>query len=342
MVINTSTEYLNKPLVSVVIPAYNIQDFLPMCIESVCHQTYSNLEVILVNDGSTDNSGKICHKYQSRDPRIKYFKKMNGGLSSARNYGAEKATGDLLVFVDGDDLISPDCIELLTSAYQDGKAQLAIGIAERIPEKQDYLASKESHEIEISPQKTVIDHVLYGTPGVSRWCKLASRKFWQENPLPEGCAYEDLRTTFGILAQCQTIAIVWGPIYGYRFRAGSITSKKTITRKQLDDYIIAIQSMDRDLAKININPNSDSYVCRHCNEFARVYRFLEQHKKESPRYKQFSQSIVTYERKHFSQLLRMHKANRTIKSRSILLAIAPWMNTFAYSLATRLIGKSLS
>lgn len=95
-----------KPLISVILPIYNVAQFLPRCIESVCSQTYDNLEIILVDDGSPDDCGDICDKYAEKDNRIVVVHKQNGGLSDARNKGAEIANGEYITFIDSDDYVT--------------------------------------------------------------------------------------------------------------------------------------------------------------------------------------------------------------------------------------------
>ena len=102
-----------NPKVSIIIPIYNVEIHLDKCISSIINQTYQNIEIILINDGSTDGSENICLKYASFDQRIKYFYKQNGGLSSARNFGLNKFSGDYVLFVDSDDSIALNTIKLI-------------------------------------------------------------------------------------------------------------------------------------------------------------------------------------------------------------------------------------
>lgn len=111
--------------VSIVVPIYNVEKYLPACIESILDQAHKNLEIILVDDGSTDDSGKICDKYAKKDSRIKVVHQKNRGQSAARNVGITKATGEYISFIDGDDEIKPEFIEKLLSAY-DADASLAV------------------------------------------------------------------------------------------------------------------------------------------------------------------------------------------------------------------------
>lgn len=104
---------MNSPLVSIIIPVYNVRDFLPACIDSILHQSYQDFECILIDDGSTDDSGIICDEYARKDIRFRVFHKENGGVSSARNIGIENAHGDWLYFVDADDLLLENCLQTL-------------------------------------------------------------------------------------------------------------------------------------------------------------------------------------------------------------------------------------
>ena len=104
---------MQKELISVIIPVYNVKTYLAECIESVIQQTYQNLEILLVDDGSTDGSADICDEFGRKDTRVKVFHKMNGGVASARNYGLVRAEGELVGFVDADDTLHPQMYELL-------------------------------------------------------------------------------------------------------------------------------------------------------------------------------------------------------------------------------------
>ena len=104
------------PLISIIVPVYNVKDYVEKCLDSICGQSYTNLEIIVVDDGSTDGSGKICDAYASKDRRIKVIHRKNGGLSAARNEGLDAATGEFLGFVDSDDWIDLDMFKFLYDA----------------------------------------------------------------------------------------------------------------------------------------------------------------------------------------------------------------------------------
>ena len=101
---------------SIIVPCYKVTDFLPKCVESLMNQTYKDIEIILVDDGSPDNTGKLCDEYAKKDSRIKVVHKQNGGLVSARNAGYDVATGDWMMYVDGDDWLDADCCQVMLDA----------------------------------------------------------------------------------------------------------------------------------------------------------------------------------------------------------------------------------
>ena len=115
-----------QPLISVIVPVYNVEKYLRPCVESILEQTYKNIEVILVNDGSTDKSKAICLELAEKDKRISFYEKANSGLSDTRNVGLEKATGDYILFVDSDDLLSFNAIESLYKLCKKYNADIAV------------------------------------------------------------------------------------------------------------------------------------------------------------------------------------------------------------------------
>lgn len=130
---------MTKKLVSVIIPAYNIEKYIGRCLDSVLSQIYENLEIIIVDDGSSDGTGKILDDYEKRDSRIKVIHKENGGVSSARNKGLDMAVGDYIGFVDGDDIIAPEMYETLVKLLEEEDADIAhCGYQMVFPDRVDY------------------------------------------------------------------------------------------------------------------------------------------------------------------------------------------------------------
>ena len=130
---------MDEKLVSVIIPAYNIEDYIGRCLDSIISQTYKNLEIIVVDDGSRDHTGEILDNYAKKDRRIKVIHKENGGVSSARNKGIEAAEGDYIGFIDGDDLIEPEMYKTLVDLLEEENADIAhCGYQMVFPDRVDY------------------------------------------------------------------------------------------------------------------------------------------------------------------------------------------------------------
>lgn len=222
------------PLISVIVPIYKVEQYLTKCVESILNQTYRQLEIILVDDGSPDGSGAICDQFAKKDSRIRVIHKKNGGLSDARNAGIEIAEGTYLAFVDGDDWIEPDTYEAMLSLMK--KYGTRIVCAGRYDENDD------TGEISLGlcPQK---EEVLPGTEVVRRifrWdgmdssaCdKLFHRELFQNIRFPVGRVVEDVPTIYRVVLLAGETAMLPKPVYHYVHREKSITtasfSEKTL------------------------------------------------------------------------------------------------------------------
>jgi len=220
-------------LISVIVPVYNVKDYLDECVRSLLAQSYRELEIILVDDGSTDGSGEMCDGYAASDSRVKVIHKENGGLSSARNAGIDVATGEYLSFVDSDDFIHPEFIGTLyqTCVANDCKTALC-GICS---EETADATLPESVPVRVISSRELLD-AFYGkhhnTITVA-WNKLYHRSVLGEVRYPDGFVYEDEATTYAYLYQAGRIAWVELPLYHYRNRTGSIT-KRAFSLKRLD------------------------------------------------------------------------------------------------------------
>ena len=117
---------MRNELISIIVPIYNVEKYLRQCLDSIMNQTYRNFECLLINDGSSDNSEDICREYVSKDSRFRYFEKENGGVSSARNLGIEHSKGEYITFIDSDDWVDSDYLEVLYNSLVDERADIAI------------------------------------------------------------------------------------------------------------------------------------------------------------------------------------------------------------------------
>lgn len=213
---------MNNPLISVVVPVYNVEKYLRQCIDSILSQTYMNLEIILVDDGSRDSSGSICDEYAKIDNRIVVLHKPNGGLSSARNAGIDIAKGEYIGFVDSDDWIEHDMYERLFDSICESGADIAVcGLFREYVNRTVNCSNTGENKVydsSLAVQKLIENSEIQDYAVT----KLYNRKLWHDVRFPVGKYYEDMLTTYKLFLQSDKIAIINKCLYHYRQRKGSI------------------------------------------------------------------------------------------------------------------------
>jgi CDP-glycerol glycerophosphotransferase len=222
------------PLVSVVVPIYNVEEYLPACLDSIAHQTLADIEVIMVNDGSTDGSAAIAERYAQADPRFRLITQENGGLSRARNTGADAARGEFLAFVDSDDVIPRDAYELLVTPLQETGSDFASGNVMRLMATGVTPARFVAKVFERTRLRT---HVTKFRPLlVDRIVpnKLWRRSFWEKGGyrFPEGVLHEDIPVVLPAQLDAKSVDVIAEPVYLYRVREGADLS---ITQRRLEN-----------------------------------------------------------------------------------------------------------
>lgn len=215
-----------ESLISVIVPVYNVEQYLNRCIDSIIKQTYKNLEIILIDDGSTDSSGKLCDNIKQKDARIIVLHKINGGLSSARNVGLDNMTGEYVMFVDSDDYISEDCVEYLYDLIVKTKSRIAIGNYKMTNSSQCLFLGVQENVEQISSREALNrqfgkDTVQY----VSAWAKLYEAELFKQLRFPEGRLHEDEGTTYKALYFSDNVVVSNKAVYAYYYNSESITKK---------------------------------------------------------------------------------------------------------------------
>ncbi len=227
------------PCVSVVIPVYNVEKYLIRCLESVILQTYRNLEIILVDDGSTDNSGKICDEYAERDSRIKVIHKENGGLSDARNIGIKSASADYIAFIDSDDYVKNVYIQSLVEITLRYDVDIAICRYFNGKKKNFPLTIRHYRKVKSFDSKVMLYnwHGKYKHVETIAWNKLYKKALFIDNQIyyPVGYFNEDVQTTHLLVDKAKKIALINDKLYYYYNREESIIN--TISEKKLRDNI---------------------------------------------------------------------------------------------------------
>lgn len=228
---------LSPPLISIIIPIYKVEQYLDRCVMSVRSQTYHNLEILLVDDGSPDQCGKMCDDYATEDARIHVLHKTNGGQSDARNLGIETSTGEFVVFIDSDDYIAPDMIETLLHLIQKYDADLSsCGVANCYRDKTTLQYN--GIEEKCVDGETAFGYILEGKRIAGSMCnKLLPRRLLQDLRFPIGHIYEDAMFIADLMPLVKTVAYTTEPKYYYYHRAGSSTTSRFQSRDM--DVILA-------------------------------------------------------------------------------------------------------
>ena len=229
-----------NPIVSIIVPIYNVEEYIHECVDHLLNQTYPHLEIILVDDASPDNCPQICEEYAMKDPRIRVLHKPNGGLSDARNAGMAIATGEYFVFVDSDDYIVNDAVEQLVYMVERTGTKLAcFGYST----KPDNLAKGIDSNISVANSKEMIRFILTeNTVHTSAWGKIYHRNLFATVQYPKGKIYEDYATMYRLIDQIDQIAYASTKKYFYRTNPTSITGGRFYPR-QLQYFEISEQVM---------------------------------------------------------------------------------------------------
>ncbi|NQG28344.1 glycosyltransferase family 2 protein [Streptococcus suis] len=290
---------LNTPLISIIVPVYNVENYLDECIRTVLGQTYSNWELLLINDGSTDSSGSMCDDYARRDDRIRVIHKNNGGLSDARNAGIDNCTGEYITFLDSDDGIRGDFLEECVTTANQHNVDIVIGHFFIWDENnQTFLyfvdqAQKDTTEV-ISAQEALNRQVVWKNlntaPFVVAWGKLFRASLFNTVRFPKGKVFEDEYTIHKTLLESNTIALINKEFYMYRRHGNSImTSHFSISKamnlvEALEERIVDLVLANKDTQLVrqklrdvlqNTKYEMEVNQCSDSLEYLRVLNKLE-------------------------------------------------------------------
>lgn len=260
------------PLISIIIPVYNTKAYLPRCVDSVCAQTYPNLEILLVDDGSTDGTGKICDDYVTKDDRIHVYHKENGGSSSARNLGLQKAQGELIGFVDSDDYIDSDMYALLWQGMEKYNAAVVQIGRDEIDEQGNRLPDvcvPPKQEIAVSHRDFLKELLLH--KGDCSFCtKLFRRDLLAGKQFPEGALNEDFHFLVELLPEIGEIISLPRQTYHVFYRMNS-NSRKTDKEQFSRVFADSVSNADEVLAYL---PPDDKELLEIAERFG-IFQRLE-------------------------------------------------------------------
>lgn len=242
-----------KPLVSIIVPVYNVEKYIDGCIKSILTQTYKNLQIILVDDESPDNSGKICEEFAKTDNRITVIHKLNGGLSSARNAGLDIADGDYIMFVDSDDYLADNTVETLISVNEKYDADIVqFNFFETDKEYYKFSADLPQNILFTQNKKEMFENLYkIGGSAVSACTKFYKSSLFKSFRFKEGILYEDEHMCTHLLPDVNSILYVDGNFYNYVKREGSIINS-SFSPKKLDSIWVSYDRINQ-LKNLNYN-----------------------------------------------------------------------------------------
>lgn len=297
-----------NPKISVIVPVYKVEKYLRRCVDSILNQTYKNFELLLIDDGSPDSSGKICDDYSKIDCRVKVIHKENGGLSSARNVGIKASSGEYLNFVDSDDWLEFDCLEYLLGLLTKNDADFSMAENIRNCNELDLKIKKISFEERVFSQKDFLSlffkintqkNVQYA------WAKLYKRELFDNIKYPEGLTDEDVPATFNVILVSSKIAYSSKVVYHYFVNPNSITESEFSNKKfdllKVWDLVCdsAVKTKDSWIIK-------NAYLNRYRADFGILCNFiLSKNIEESKKlYSDMLQSSLENLKKHKKELLK--------------------------------------
>ena len=257
------------PLISVVVPVFNIEANVRKCLESLASQTYRNYEVLMVDDGSTDCSASICEEFERRFSNMRLLRKSNGGLSDARNYGIEHANGGLISLVDGDDYVTDTFLEVLLDAMQAAGSDIAVcsyaldqdGGLDTFPCSEEVLDGIDAMKRTIAEQRLI---------DVVAWNKLYRRELFAGNSYPVGRLHEDVFTTYRLFGSAKSVSYVDIPAYRYVVRSGSIMG--SMSQKRLE--VLDAEAEMREFCQHKGVPADKEIAAFHCTMRATLLSWI--------------------------------------------------------------------
>lgn len=235
-----------KNLISVIVPIYKVEAYLKNCVDSILRQTYSELEIILVDDGSPDNCGQICDDYAEQDERVRVIHKKNGGLSDARNAGIDIAKGKYIAFIDSDDYVAEDYVEVLLQSILSEKADISICRLKATSILNEDSKRKENDSVAVYSSIEALEKMLYAREISTSACsKLFRIELFEKIRFPLGKYSEDLFTIYKTMLKANKIVSIGREAYFYYTRPGSITNEQFGLRHL--DTLEALQAIRKDV-----------------------------------------------------------------------------------------------
>ena len=308
-------------LISVIIPVYNVEDYLHYAIESLEKQTYKNFEIILVNDGSTDDSGKLCDKYSEKYSNVRVFHKENGGLSDARNFGVQKAEGEFITFLDPDDYLEAYSLELLAGIQEKYNCDI---VSTRVKATELYnvysnhsLTEEDFENVLLMDGDVFLEEAYYDKVATVSACGKLYRRSILKIPFPKGRIYEDLYIISEHVEKANKIVHTPIQIYNYYKRQGSIVNSR-FTSKQYDFFDAMNHNRTVIKDKYNNKPSLENAV--NAKEVIGSFKIIGSAYKTSITDVYKIRKII---KRNYTNILSNSKINCFFKMKYILFILSP-------------------
>ena len=303
-------------LISIIVPVYNVERYLEKCVNSIINQTYKNLEIILVDDGATDSSGNMCDELAKSDNRIKVYHKENGGLSDARNYGVERATGDYIGFVDSDDYIDSEMYEKLYEAIKKENVDVAeCSLKVIYPGKIELFTDEKYYKV-LGKTEYLEEYLTIKKIFGSVWTKLIKSDVAKKLVFPKGKLYEDTYYAYDLIEKVDRYVIMNNPYYNYLMRENSITNAKFNPR--ILDLIEIVEKFHKTTYE-NYPGLKEAADCRKMYAYFSVLNsiLLEENYRDNEYYSE----ILNYFKRNYISLLKNKYINYNRKLSVILIKL---------------------
>ena len=303
-------------LISIIVPVYNVEQYLEKCVNSIINQTYKNLEIILVDDGATDTSGKMCDELAKIDSRIKVYHKENGGLSDARNYGVERATGEYIGFVDSDDYIDSEMYEKLYEAIKKENTDVAeCNLKIIYPDRVELFTEKKYYSV-CTKQEYLEEYLKIEKVFGSACVRLINSKIAKKINFPVGKLYEDTYYAYSLINVADSYVIMDAPYYNYLMRENSITNARFNPR--IFNLIEIVEEFHNTVYE-NYPGLEEAADCRRMYAYFSVLNsiLLEDEFKNNSYYPK----IINYFKGNYKMILKNKYINRSRKLSVILIKL---------------------
>ena len=323
---------MEEEKISVLVPVYNSEKYIGKCIQSILNQSYKNIELVIVNDGSTDNTHDIIEEYKNKDSRIVAIHTENRGVSYARNTCLDNASGDFIAFVDSDDYIDEDYLEILYKALKEQDADISMCNCKLVEEdtNKSFVKTFGINKVLVMNNEEAVENLFYyNYMRHSPWEKLYKKELFKNYRYKVDRQYEDLELTYKLFLESKKIVYIPESKYNYLLRKGSIIHSK-IKKSNIEAILIYTEEILENIKQNhkNIEKSAEFLVAKH--SLSLWYKVPN--KKENKEYLKKATSNI---KKYRKGILRNSKVNKKSK----ILFYISYLGRIPYKIATKIIKK---